>query len=57
MVAALENMALQLNQALEPLQTDQRLTLNIMMGTLYPAPGKAVTMYANTKAACQSITE
>ena len=33
------------------------LTLDVVTGRLYDAPGSAVTMYANTKAACQSIAE
>jgi hypothetical protein len=33
------------------------VTLDVMTGTLYPAPGKSVSMYANTKAACQTIGE
>lgn len=33
------------------------LTLDVLTGTLYAAPGRAASMYANTKAACQSITE
>lgn len=33
------------------------LTLDVVTGKLYEAPSKAITMYANTKAACQSIAE
>ncbi len=33
------------------------LTLDVVTGILYPAPGKAVTMWANTKAACMTIAE
>ena len=33
------------------------VTLDAFTGNLYPAPGSAVTMFANMKAACQSIGE
>jgi hypothetical protein len=33
------------------------VTLDAFSGTLYPAPGSAITMFANMKAACQTIAE
>ena len=33
------------------------VTLDAFSGKLYPAPGSAITMFANMKAACQSIGE
>jgi hypothetical protein len=33
------------------------LTLDAVTGTLHPAPGASASMYANMKAACQSIAE
>lgn len=33
------------------------VTLDAFTGSLYPAPGSAITMFANMKAACQSIAE
>lgn len=33
------------------------LTLDVVGAVLYPAPGKAVSMYANAKAACLTIAE
>ncbi len=33
------------------------VTLDAFTGELYPAPGSAVTMLANMKAACQTIAE
>lgn len=43
-------------EAAEP-EKELCLTFDVTAGKLYVAPGKAVTMYANTKAACQSISE
>lgn len=43
-------------EAAEP-EKELCVTFDVTSGTLYVAPGKAVTMYANTKAACQSIAE
>jgi hypothetical protein len=43
-------------EAAEP-EKELCLTFDVMAGKMYIAPGKAVTMYANTKAACQSIAE
>jgi hypothetical protein len=33
------------------------LTFDVVGAVLYPAPGKAVSMYANAKAACLTIAE
>jgi hypothetical protein len=33
------------------------VTLDAFTGNLYPAPGSAITMFANMKAACQTIAE
>lgn len=33
------------------------VTLDAFSGTVFPAPGNAVTMFANMKAACQTIAE
>jgi hypothetical protein len=33
------------------------VTLDACTGQLYPAPGAAVSMFANMKAACQTIAE
>jgi hypothetical protein len=33
------------------------ITLDAYSGTLYPAPGSSATMFANMKAACQTIAE
>jgi hypothetical protein len=33
------------------------LTLDVITGTMFAAPSKSASMYANTKAACQSIAE
>lgn len=43
----------------EDTTTDKSLcvTLDAFSGVLYPAPGSAVTMFANMKAACQTIVE
>lgn len=47
------------NFAEEGAEADKTIcvTLDAFSGTIFPAPGSAVTMFANRKAACQTIAE